>query len=191
MKLKNGHTYSGQYFNNKRHGCGVYQNGESNDTYKGQFVNNKRQGYGVYNYYKSATYSGCWKNNVKEGYGVLKYEDGIIIKGIFANGDITSGEIHFPNDSTYSGSISSFLMNGQGTLIYSDGFQIYGEFYQDDLILNNKKVCCYCLQGDCDDQCYENYEGICGNPDVFKDNLFKEESIIGPGCMSNSTMEII
>jgi hypothetical protein len=179
MQLKNGHVYRGEFVNNKRHGYGTYEYGD--DKYEGNFEKNKRHGYGVYTYFNHATYSGYWRNNLKEGHGCLKYSDGVVVSGIFLNGEVSYGEIKFPNESKYIGSLDNCLMHGVGTLTYSDGFQIKGEFNDDNLILENEQVCCFCLDNDCDDECYETFEGICGNPEVFDENLRETKNVLTNG----------
>lgn len=176
MNMKNGHSYRGSFENNKRSGYGVYEY-PGGEKYEGHFSNNRRSGYGVYTYSNNTVYSGYWNNNLKEGTGTLVYKDGIVISGIFLNGDISYGEIRFANDSKYIGSIESYLMEGHGTMTYSDGFQIQGEFHEDMLIVDNEFVCCYCLESDCEDHCYETYEGICGNQEVFDETLNKHHEL--------------
>ena len=98
------------------------------------------------------------------------YPDGVVIKGTFFKGDICYGEIQFPNDSRYIGEINSYLMHGRGTIIFSDGFEVTCQFINDDICIKGDEiVCCFCLANDCDNKCYEYFEGICGKPEVFSE----------------------
>jgi hypothetical protein len=166
MKYSDGHIYEGQYVNDLREGFGIYYF-KNNDKYHGQFVSNKRNGFGVYNYSDGTVYTGFWENNVKHGYGTLVYSDCVVIRGIFNNGDIKFGDIEFPNNSRYHGEIDSFMMNGTGNFKYSDDFNIEGKFVKDFLIVDDKSVCVFCCESNCDYECYEMYEGICGKPELF------------------------
>lgn len=188
MTLVNGHTYKGEYKNDKRNGYGVYTFGEDCiDKYEGHFFENKRDGYGVYTYANGIIYTGSWRKNLKEGSGILTYPDGVVVKGIFFKGDICYGEIQFPNNSRYIGEIDSYLMNGRGTIIFSDGFEVTGQFINDEICIKEDEiVCCFCLTKDCENDCYEYFEGICGNPDVFSEENYSVAPAVVGGTSSPS-----
>ena len=165
-----GSVYQGAYENNRKHGFGIYTH-FNGDKYQGQYVRNKKSGFGLYCYKDiKSTYSGYWENNKKHGYGVVKYDDEHnveSISGIFIEGCVDQGEIRFKNNAVYRGSIKSYEMDGTGILTYSDGFQIEATFFNDKLLLDDYEVCCYCCNTNCDEDCFEFYEGICSNPELF------------------------
>lgn len=171
IRYKDGNKYIGTFKDDKREGYGIYQH-KDGDRYEGYFVNNKREGFGTY-YYRDHTcvYHGYFQNNRKHGHGIIKYDDDVVISGIFTNGDINEGNITFSNGSSYFGGINSYLMSGDGYLKYSDDFIVRGKFDKDYLVIDGEPCCCFCCEMDCDGECYEFYEGLCGKP-----HLFTEES---------------
>ncbi|KAJ1505907.1 Radial spoke head 1 [Coelomomyces lativittatus] len=64
--------YIGQYFQNRRHGDGLFAYPDGS-RYKGQFKNGLRHGQGTYLYADGDTFQGQWDNNLKHGTGVYTF----------------------------------------------------------------------------------------------------------------------
>ena len=169
MRYFDGSVYSGSFKNDKKEGFGIYQY-KDGDKYEGQFMNNRRHGFGNYYYNDNlCIYHGYYYNNKKQGHGMIKLDDDVVITGVFTDGELNEGNISFPNGSKYFGGIENYLMSGNGYLKYSDGFIVKGIFENDNLLLDERLVCCFCCEDDCDGECYEYFEGICGKTEIFSE----------------------
>lgn len=61
--IRNGDTYSGEYFADKMHGFGVYKFANGH-RYEGAWHEGKRQGLGMYTFRNGEQQSGHWQNGV-------------------------------------------------------------------------------------------------------------------------------
>lgn len=84
-KVTRGHTYSGEFMDNHRHGYGTYEfpNG---DRYVGEFVEGRMEGQGTYSYANGDRYKGGFLDNLPNGVGEFEYADGNTVKGVFEKG---------------------------------------------------------------------------------------------------------
>lgn len=149
--------YIGEFFARKKNGYGTYFDKINNTIYEGQFVNNERSGEGT-EYIEGTlyTYKGSWLKNQKHGYGELitnegtsyvgYFENGVIkgegiktnsngdiIKGIWVNNDLPSGETCSyigQNGQQYHGEIVDGKFEGYGTFIDSNGTKYEGSFIE-------------------------------------------------------------
>ena len=71
----NATTYSGEYFNDKKHGEGSYK-WKSGSYYKGSFYNDQRHGYGEMYWVDGSSYKGHWELGAQKGEGIMTYADG-------------------------------------------------------------------------------------------------------------------
>jgi hypothetical protein len=53
---------------------------------------------------------------------------------------------------------------------------VTSEFYGDEIFFGSEEAgCCFCLNKHCNNDCYEYYQGICGRPEVFTNDLISKE----------------
>ena len=109
MTWEDGHTYKGQWVNNKMHGKGTYKTNLF--TYTGNFKEGSMTGQATLKYTNGGTYTGNIKEGAKEGQGTQK----------------------FPNGAIYTGEWKNNMMHGWGKLIDSKGNMFIGQF------INNKQ----------------------------------------------------
>lgn len=76
--------YTGDYFNDKKHGHGQF-NWESGNYYIGSYVEDSRHGYGEMYWVDGSKYKGDWEQGVQHGFGEITLPDGKIKKGKFEN----------------------------------------------------------------------------------------------------------
>ena len=70
----NATTYEGLYFNDKKHGEGIYK-WKSGSLYKGNFYNDQRDGYGEMFWIDGSSYKGQWEKGAQRGEGLMSYPD--------------------------------------------------------------------------------------------------------------------
>ena len=75
-------TYEGQYFEDKKHGQGIFE-WESGNVYNGAYYDDERQGYGVMTWTDGSTYMGTWDQGIQQGIGLMVFADGSKRGGIF------------------------------------------------------------------------------------------------------------
>jgi hypothetical protein len=77
--LPNATSYDGMYFNDKKHGDGLYK-WRSGSHYKGSFYNDQRDGYGEMFWIDGSSYKGQWEKGAQKGEGIMTYPDGTVKK---------------------------------------------------------------------------------------------------------------
>lgn len=84
VKLTRGHTYTGTFKNNHRHGQGLYEfpNG---DRYQGGFAQGLMEGNGIYYFVNGDRFEGEFLNNRREGVGTL-YMTEHTLRGVWSGG---------------------------------------------------------------------------------------------------------
>ena len=80
----NCNQYTGDYFNDKKHGHGQF-NWESGNYYIGNYFNDKRHGHGEMFWTDGTVYKGDWEQGMQHGFGVITLPDGRTLKGKFEN----------------------------------------------------------------------------------------------------------
>lgn len=80
----NSNQYDGLFFQNMRHGFGIYS-WSSGNKYIGQFKSDERNGIGKMEWTDGSIYIGEWANGIQNGYGIMIYPDGTIKEGKFEN----------------------------------------------------------------------------------------------------------
>jgi len=76
--------YTGDYFNDKKHGHGQFH-WESGNYYVGNYFNDLRHGYGEMYWTDGSYYKGDWEMGVQHGLGEIQLVNGQVKKGIFEN----------------------------------------------------------------------------------------------------------
>ncbi|CAH2295848.1 MORN repeat-containing 3 [Pelobates cultripes] len=159
----NGDEYSGEWFNNLKHGKGTYTWKRTHSEYEGEWECGRRSGFGTFSVQDPTTgvyvkvYSGSWKNDKKHGYGTKFYSDKEYYEGdwkdgkrsgwgrmYFANGDIYEGEwledkhngqgmLRLANENRYEGSWKGGKKHGPGKFYYLDKGQLYEGIWLEDI----------------------------------------------------------
>lgn len=71
----NGATYTGQFFEGKYHGLGVYV-WPSGKKFVGRWENGVKNGHGLYSWPNGKKYDGEYKQGLRDGYGRMTWSDG-------------------------------------------------------------------------------------------------------------------
>ena len=99
IKLKNGLTIYGNFFNGQLKDTSAQIRYTNGDTYCGHHKNGIKNGEGVYKFYQTGVeYIGEWNDNKRHGKGQLIYhkESKAKFVGIFKDGELIEGEYQDP-----------------------------------------------------------------------------------------------
>lgn len=90
------HSYKGEYFDNMKHGQGVYS-WPTGDVYTGQFFKGMKEGFGIVRYSNGDVFAGQMKKDKREGLGEFAWKAGKRAVGSY-NNDKMEG-VHMLTDS--------------------------------------------------------------------------------------------
>ena len=124
-------TYSGEWYNNVRHGYGVEEIPSKDGTqrYEGEWKEDKRCGFGKILYDNGDRYEGEWLDNLKHGQGKFYYTNGNFYEGGWlSNKKEGVGTYIFANGTRYDGELKNDKINGRGICHYADGEVYEGEW---------------------------------------------------------------
>ena len=124
-------TYSGEWYNNVRHGYGVEEIPSKDGTqrYEGEWKEDKRCGFGKILYANGDRYEGEWLDNLKHGQGKFYYTNGNFYEGGWlSNKKEGVGTCIFANGTRYDGELKNDKINGRGICHYADGEVYEGEW---------------------------------------------------------------
>ena len=124
-------TYSGEWYNNVRHGYGVEEIPSKDGTqrYEGEWKEDKRCGFGKILYANGDRYEGEWLDNLKHGQGKFYYTNGNFYEGGWlSNKKEGVGTYIFANGTRYDGELKNDKINGRGICHYADGEVYEGEW---------------------------------------------------------------
>ena len=124
-------TYSGEWYNNVRHGYGVEEIPSKDGTqrYEGEWKEDKRCGFGKILYANGDRYEGEWLDNLRHGQGKFYYTNGNFYEGGWlSNKKEGVGTYIFANGTRYDGELKNDKINGRGICHYADGEVYEGEY---------------------------------------------------------------
>jgi len=124
-------TYTGEWYNNVRHGYGVEEIPSKDGTqrYEGEWKEDKRCGFGKILYANGDRYEGEWLDNLKHGQGKFYYTNGNFYEGGWlSNKKEGVGTYIFANGTRYDGELKNDKINGRGICHYADGEVYEGEY---------------------------------------------------------------
>ena len=124
-------TYSGEWYNNVRHGYGVEEIPSKDGTqrYEGEWKEDKRCGFGKILYDNGDRYEGEWLDNLRHGQGKFYYTNGNFYEGGWlSNKKEGVGTYIFANGTRYDGELKNDKINGRGICHYADGEVYEGEY---------------------------------------------------------------
>ena len=124
-------TYSGEWYNNVRHGYGVEEIPSKDGTqrYEGEWKEDKRCGFGKILYANGDRYEGEWLDNLRHGQGKFYYTNGNFYEGGWlSNKKEGVGTYIFANGTRYDGELKNDKINGRGICHYADGEVYEGEW---------------------------------------------------------------
>ena len=124
-------TYSGEWYNNVRHGYGVEEipSKEGTQRYEGEWKEDKRCGFGKILYANGDRYEGEWLDNLRHGQGKFYYTNGNFYEGGWlSNKKEGMGTYIFANGTRYDGELKNDKINGRGICHYADGEVYEGEW---------------------------------------------------------------
>jgi len=78
----NSNNYEGEFFNDMKHGKGVFT-WESGNRYDGEYHNDNRAGYGEMTWKDGSAYKGQWSNGLQDGWGTLTLPNGKVREGLW------------------------------------------------------------------------------------------------------------
>ena len=126
-RLGNGHYYSGDWYEGKKHGYGVEIWGK--DKYSGEYQNGYRHGEGTLSSDEDGfRYEGQWKSGSITGYGVTKWGDGDRYEGDHEDGYMHGQGTFHGSDYKYVGDFKKSKRDGYGTYYYENGDIYQGPF---------------------------------------------------------------
>jgi hypothetical protein len=105
----NGATYTGQFFEGKYHGLGVYV-WPSGKKFVGRWEHGVKNGHGLYTWPNGKKYDGEYKNGLKDGYGRMTWPDG----------------------QSYCGGFKRNKRSGRGVQTSADGSMVHCGQWKDD-----------------------------------------------------------
>merc|ERR1712194_271910 len=122
-------AYSGQWMDDRCHGKGWFQDGES--SYFGFWEKGQKSGQGFEVWHRDGTcYLGQHKQNNKWGQGIYSWEDGTRYTGEFED-DVISGQGVFVDaEGVYEGQFLRSLQHGRGVYKYAGGMVYMGQFLE-------------------------------------------------------------
>jgi len=124
-------TYTGEWYNNVRHGYGVEEipSKEGTQRYEGEWKEDKRCGFGKILYDNGDRYEGEWLDNLKHGQGKFYYTNGNFYEGGWlSNKKEGVGTYIFANGTRYDGELKNDKINGRGICHHADGEVYEGEY---------------------------------------------------------------
>jgi len=124
-------TYTGEWYNNVRHGYGVEEipSKEGTQRYEGEWKEDKRCGFGKILYANGDRYEGEWLDNLKHGQGKFYYTNGNFYEGGWlSNKKEGVGTYIFANGTRYDGELKNDKINGRGICHHADGEVYEGEY---------------------------------------------------------------
>ena len=124
-------TYSGEWYNNVRHGYGVEEipSNDGTQRYEGEWKEDKRCGFGKILYDNGDRYEGEWLDNLRHGQGKFYYTNGNFYEGGWlSNKKEGVGTYIFANGTRYDGELKNDKINGRGICHYADGEVYEGEW---------------------------------------------------------------
>ena len=124
-------TYTGEWYNNVRHGYGVEEIPSKDGTqrYEGEWKEDKRCGFGKILYANGDRYEGEWLDNLKHGQGKFYYTNGNFYEGGWlSNKKEGVGTYIFANGTRYDGELKNDKINGRGICHHADGEVYEGEY---------------------------------------------------------------
>ena len=137
-------TYTGEWYNNVRHGYGVEEipSKEGTQRYEGEWKEDKRCGFGKILYANGDRYEGEWLDNLRHGQGKFYYTNGNFYEGEWLD-DLKHGQgkFYYTNGNFYEGGWLSNKKEGVGTYIFANGTRYDGELKNDKI--NGRGICHY------------------------------------------------
>jgi len=85
LEFRNGDTYIGAFYQNARHGQGLYMWADGR-CYEGGFQNNQRHGQGTFTFADGAVYQGEFVGGRRHGYGRYSFPNGNSYEGQWKEG---------------------------------------------------------------------------------------------------------
>ncbi|KAG7360456.1 MORN repeat-containing protein [Nitzschia inconspicua] len=117
----NGDIYEGNYFENAKHGMGVYRYRDGKRVFEGRYVMGQRVD-GKMTYGDGSAYKGQWYDGKRHGRGTYQFKDGSVYKGEFVRDVIHGvGQLCWPDGAKYIGEWNEGHRHGQGKEFTADG----------------------------------------------------------------------
>ena len=115
MQKAKGETYDGEWYQDMRHGIGLWTQEGTQFRYMGMWKNNRPEGYGILKSQEGDIYEGQFKNGLKHGKGIEKFHDGAHFVGNLRNGQPDGqGKYKSAHGSLYVGGFLMGRKHGYG-----------------------------------------------------------------------------
>ncbi|MCR1953448.1 hypothetical protein NSA24_01215 [Clostridioides mangenotii] len=124
-------TYSGEFKEGKKCGCGEFKF-ENGNVYTGSFDEDTMNGIGQIIYNSSDVYIGNWENGKKNDFGIYIWSDNYVYAGDFKDGKMDGQGICYNDlgEIIYNGEWKNNLIDGLGVYNWGNGKRYEGEFFQ-------------------------------------------------------------
>ncbi|MBU5306411.1 hypothetical protein KQI18_01305 [Clostridioides mangenotii] len=124
-------TYSGEFKEGKKCGCGEFKF-ENGNVYTGSFDEDTMNGIGQIIYNSSDVYIGNWDNGKKNDFGIYIWSDNYVYAGDFKDGKMDGQGICYNDlgEIIYNGEWKNNLIDGLGVYNWGNGKRYEGEFFQ-------------------------------------------------------------
>eukprot|EP00825_Cyclidium_porcatum_P045940 TRINITY_DN710_c0_g2_i2.p1 TRINITY_DN710_c0_g2~~TRINITY_DN710_c0_g2_i2.p1 ORF type:complete len:803 (-),score=190.89 TRINITY_DN710_c0_g2_i2:247-2655(-) len=128
------YKYDGEYQNDQKHGFG--QESDNGNKYSGQWENNQKQGQGTWEFKYGGKYEGAFVRNQQNGLGKLTETDGTIYTGKWVDGQMVEGSIVYKDGSKYEGQTKNTKFREGKGIMYDKQNQIqFSGDFKDNLPL--------------------------------------------------------
>jgi hypothetical protein len=127
----NGDVYEGNFFDNAKHGHGVYRYRDGKRVFEGRYVTGQRVE-GKMTYGDGSVYKGQWYEGKRHGRGIYKFKDSSVYKGEFQQDVIHGvGQLIWPDNAKYVGEWNQGQRHGMGKEYDSTGKLRYEGSWKD------------------------------------------------------------
>ena len=136
LRFTDGSIYTGQFYDNKMHGHGLFIKNEF-IKYDGNFKFDKFNGNGIY-HFDGGVYIGNFMNGIFAGTGKEYSANGDISIGQFSGNQLIEGKVYYASGEEYEGTLNNNELR-RGKLKRNDGIIFEGDFIDGQYKLGKKK----------------------------------------------------
>ena len=122
-----GSVFEGEFANDQIvFGRFKYVDKSGSEYYHGNFKGGHRSGRGSYLFANGNMYVGEWADNEQNGQGTLTRPNGVVMEGIWKDGDLSKATVKYRNGDVYHGDLKEDVRrHGSGVYRYKSSGDVY------------------------------------------------------------------